>query len=163
MFPLFSEGPGGWCYPGLFYIQDSGRQIIMALGTGFRYTPSMDTEQSYKERLAEDPGDDCFMDYAEYLRINGRHLEALAVCFGGLTSNPSALRGRLVLARIFYDAGYFPFAVREIEDLHRAMPENSAITRLKEVLLQDRASEAPAEPADEEVVAEAFLDVEDLE
>ncbi len=127
----------------------------------------MDTEESYKDRLSEDPGDDCFMDYAEYLRINGRHMEALEVCLSGLTSNPAALRGRLVFARTLYDAGYFPFAVREIEELQRAVPDNPAVTRLKEVLLRDKADEEASDDgpgsAGEEVVAEAFLDVEDLE
>jgi len=128
------------------------------------YSGEMENEEAYIKRLAEDPGDDCFVDYAEYLRTRGRLLEGLSVSLAGLTANPAALRGRLILARILFNSGYIPFAIREIEELNRAVPGNAAIARLKEVILQDKAAEdMPAGQVEEEIVAEAFLDVEDLE
>ena len=129
----------------------------------------MSTEETYIERLQRDPGDECFVDYADYLRMHQRFLEAMGVCVAGLSSNPAFKRGRLVLARIFFDAGFLPFAVREVEELLHQSPENPALKRLLEVMLQDKPSEeagdeeASAGPPADDIVAEVDFDIEDID
>ena len=127
----------------------------------------MDNEETYRERLQQDPGDECFVEYADYLRVHRRYLEGIGVCLAGLSANPGLRRGRLVLARVFYDAGYLPFAAREVEELSRLAPANPAIKRLLEVMVQDMPSEERGKEAEGNVeadstVAEADFDFDDL-
>lgn len=126
----------------------------------------MDSEESYKERLEQDPGDDCFVDYAEHLRLNKRYPEAINVCTAGLSANPEAHVGRLVLARTFYNSGYISFALREIKELLEACPESPVLKRLAEVMIQDRPIEnvelSKDERSEESTVAEGEFDLDDF-
>jgi predicted Zn-dependent protease len=87
-------------------------------------------EEKVRERLSKEPGNPIFAEFAEYLRRKKDYAEALNVCFSGLSSNPSCHVGRLVLARIFYNLDYAPFAARELETLLRVTSEDESLRRL---------------------------------
>jgi hypothetical protein len=87
-----------------------------------------------------------------------------------LTKNPNCHRGRLVLARLYYDAGYIPFAVTELEKLCRYLPESQALRRLLLKLSPEAKIEElkPAEgaantPTTSATVAETDFSFEDLD
>lgn len=84
--------------------------------------------------LETDPGDEIFVQYAESLKKEGKRVEALNVILRGLTASPTNNRGRLLLARMFYEDGYTPFAVRELIEIHKSIPQNKAIKQLLEKL-----------------------------
>jgi len=115
-------------------------------------------EETYRTRLQEDPGDPLFAEFADLLRGEKRYSEAFEVCFQGLTANPQCHRGRLVLARLFYEKLHWPFAVRELRELRLALPENPHLQRLLERL-------QPGSEGGEEVqvtVAERDFDMTDI-
>ena len=86
------------------------------------------------------------------------------VCFNGLAQNPAHHKGRLVLARIHYELGQIPFAIREITELCRALPDSKSLKRLRDKLAPETAPAAsPAAGTAEETVAEADFDFEELE
>ena len=87
-------------------------------------------EEAIKEKLLQDPGNPVFAEFAEYLRRKRQITEALSVCLGGLSANPSCHSGRLVLARIYYSLSYIPFASRELETLLTNFPEDQSLRRL---------------------------------
>lgn len=101
-----------------------------------------------------------FAESAENLRRSGKLEEALKVCLQGLSANPAHHKGRLVLARVFFEMGYLPFAIREIEELCEALPESKSLQRLR-----DKLSPQPAEASGgaEETVAEADFDLDELD
>lgn len=125
----------------------------------------MNDEEAYIARLTEDPGDECYADYADFLRVRKRFSEAVGVCLAGLSADPGYRRGRLILARVFYDAGFLPFAVREVEELQRQAPDNPALKRLLDVMLQDMSSvEGESGIVEgETTVAESAFDIDDIE
>jgi predicted Zn-dependent protease len=86
--------------------------------------------KAWESILEQDPGNPIFIDYGEELRKNGRHSDALLVCLRGLNANPSALKGSLLLSRTYYEVGCTSFAVRELKDLLRKLPDNQVIRRL---------------------------------
>ncbi len=89
---------------------------------------------SISATLGKDPGDPSFADYAEHLRLDDKLTEALQVCLQGLNSNPSCHKGRLVLARIYYQQRFIGFALRELYQIADALPERRSIVRLIERL-----------------------------
>ena len=112
--------------------------------------------------LQEDPGNPAFVDFAEELRRAGELREAMEICLAGLSANPSSLRGRLVLARIFYESGYSPFAAREIAELQRARPESESLRKLA-MQLGSEISQAEPPLEQSEVVAEGEFNLDVLE
>ena len=139
------------------------------------------TQDEILQRLNADPGDPLFAQVADSLRRAGKWSDALDIALSGLTANPQCHRGRLILARLFYDRHYYPFAVRELEHLHRAVPENASIGRLLERLspgsttgeagvsaipTAQHSSEMPSSalhaPHGDEVVAEEDFDIDIL-
>lgn len=96
-------------------------------------------------KLSSNPGDPEYAQYADRLRSSGDHWSALKITLTGLNQNPDLHRGRLVLARIYYNLGLLHFAVRELEYLRAALPENASIRRLLEQLAPDRTSATEAE------------------
>lgn len=120
-------------------------------------------EEEYISRLQDDPGDECFADYAEYLRLQDRSQEAILVSIAGLSANPSFHKGRLMLARLFFECGYLLFAIREIRELRAALPANMGVKRLLEVLERDRKpDEEEKAPGEEQMVAQTDFDIDDL-
>ena len=130
----------------------------------------MASHEEIKTLLESDPGNPAFVEYAEELRRSGDLAEAMEICLAGLSANPSSLRGRLVLARVFYENGYIPFAARELAYLRRARPESESLRKLCEELgveaLQDSFAEAAQVSSSQEaaeVVAETEFDLDVLE
>lgn len=132
------------------------------------------------ELVFQDPGNPAFVDLAESLRTSGKLSESLQVCLAGLSRNPDLHRGRLVLARVFFELGFVPFCLQEIHNLIKELPNNNALLRLAEKLdpsfessrlnlnpdsarlpLSDTASSNSQ--ADESVVAEADFDFDILD
>ena len=91
-------------------------------------------EKEYRSTLSSDPGAPAFVEFAELLRGMRRHSEAIDVCLAGLSANPDAHRGRLMLARVYYECGFIPFAVRELQTLVAQFPANRALAKLCERL-----------------------------
>lgn len=75
-----------------------------------------------------------FTDQAETLAGEGRLDEAVGVCVRGLSDTPNHHRGRLLLAKLYYQSGSLPFAIRELEYLARELPTNKAVLSLLEAL-----------------------------
>lgn len=124
------------------------------------------SDEQFRELLGQDPGDPAFAEFADILRRDGRHGEGFEVCFAGLTANPGCHRGRLVLARLFYERLYWPFAVRELKQLAEALPDNKQVRRLLERMAPETASARRGEESDvsaDTTVAEAEFDVADVE
>lgn len=119
----------------------------------------------YTEILGKDPGNPVFAEYAEELRAGGERTKALEVCLAGLTANPSCPRGRLVLARVYYELGFFPFAQRELDQLSKEMPDSKLVAKLIERLREDSGGSPSAEVtgAKQEVVADVEVDIGDLD
>ena len=67
-------------------------------------------EKALTQVLSDDPGDPAFIELADHMRRNDRYEEALLTCLKGLSANPSAHRGRLLLARLFFERGFWPSA-----------------------------------------------------
>ena len=123
-------------------------------------------EEEILATLADDPGDPLFVEYADFLRREEDYANALQVCLAGLSVNPGFHHGRLVLARIFFDQSFIPFAVRELELLHTALPNNSGVQKLLDRLAPGSASESAAETAEtdaEDTVAETEFDFDEIE
>ncbi len=125
------------------------------------------TEQEYRATLNDDPGSPVFIELADLLYREGRMTEAVEICLGGLTANPSAHRGRLLLARFYYEKGYLPFAVQEVEKLTSALPQNEELAKLLQKLApgsKPSVSTAQGNPASsEKTLAEAEFDLGDIE
>lgn len=91
-------------------------------------------EHELQARLSADRGDPAFAELADLLMADGRHQEALSVLLAGLSSNPSHLVGRLVLARLYIHLGFAPFAVRELKELYLTAPRSAALAKLIETI-----------------------------
>jgi len=89
-------------------------------------------DDKYEDKLAADPGDPLFVDYALICIERNEVGKALEVCLSGLSRNPGLHRGRLALAKVFYLSGHLPFAIRELKELHLALPNNRSIIKLLE-------------------------------
>lgn len=124
-------------------------------------------EKEAQEILAADAGNPIFAEYANFLREQQEFLRALDVCLSGLSLNPECHKGRLVLARIFYEKKYLPFAVREVELLCGKIPENQFLNRLLQQLSPEsgalRDKTAAGSENSEGVIAEADFDFDELE
>lgn len=91
-------------------------------------------------QLAQDPGNPVFAEYADQLRKEGQYSEALEVCYRGLSANPSVHRGRLVLARVYYEKLYWPFAIREVQQLQKELPHSETLKRLLTALAPEEGT-----------------------
>lgn len=119
-------------------------------------------DEEFLDTLEDDPGNEIFCEYAETLRGRGDLKESLWVLLRGLNSSPSLHRGRLLLARVLYEAGFVVFAVRELEDLQSALPENELIGRLIERLGGGTKSEDDL-PSLEETFGETEFDFSEFD
>ncbi|MGI6681315.1 MAG: hypothetical protein ACOX3T_07540 [Bdellovibrionota bacterium] len=83
-----------------------------------------------KHNLRQSAEMEFFPEYAEKLRLVKKHSASIRVCLEGLSKYPSVDRGRLVLARTYYDCGYVDFALKELLYLNQKNPDNIFIKRL---------------------------------
>ena len=121
-------------------------------------------ESEIKRILAEDPGDPTFAEYGDFLRRRGETLKAIDVCLAGLSVNPDCHRGRIVLARAYYDRLYLPFAVRELEILRQALPDNRPIEKIIAKLAPDSGPASGGSAAlQPSTLAEAEMGFDEIE
>lgn len=88
-------------------------------------------ELEFKQKLAVDPGNPIFAQYAELLSSQGKWHEAIETCLKGLSRNPGAHQGRLTLAKLYYERGYIPFALKEVGELSHAFPQSQTLEKLR--------------------------------
>ncbi len=80
--------------------------------------------------LNNDPGNSVFSDFAEALHLQGSSETAIIVCLKGLTANPSSHKGRLLLAKIYYDLKCKPFCIDQLKILIKNLPANKSLQNL---------------------------------
>jgi predicted Zn-dependent protease len=95
--------------------------------------------ETLRALVQADPGNPAFIELAEALRKSGQHAEAQSICLLGLSKNPAAHLGRLVLAQSYFEQGCYPFAAREIEILCRELPSSRTLRKLLEKIAPSRA------------------------
>ncbi len=128
-------------------------------------------EKSLLDNLKKDPANPIFAEYAEYLRRKKRWWDAIEVCMEGLSHNPSVLAGRIVLARIYYQKGWLPFAVRELELIYSERPDSAETVSLLKKLSPDFQENSYKNTdkrdgtvsKEDTVIAETEFDLGDLE
>lgn len=122
----------------------------------------MDIE-SLKQVLLKNPGDRQFVELAEYYKQRKDYHQAMQICLAGLSVNPGALKGRLLLAQLFYEQEFYPFAITELERLRSELPTNTAIISLLEKLNPTSILSAGSPVSQENIVAETDFDFSDLD
>lgn len=127
-------------------------------------------ESEISNILAEDPGNPVFCEYAEKLRQEGKLKDALWVTLSGLSKNPANHRGRLVMARTLYQAGFIDFSVTELKVISKELPENQSVKKLIDKLapgekehVVEKQSEQASHGSGEDTLAESEFDLGDLE
>ena len=80
--------------------------------------------------LERDPGNSVFADYAQALHAGERSADAVITCLRGLTHNPSFHKGRLLLAKLFYDLGFLSFCLEQLRVIAEAIPDNKSLRKL---------------------------------
>jgi hypothetical protein len=117
--------------------------------------------------VSNNPGADEFVELATLLaEIPEKRSYAREICFKGVNSNPSSLRGRLILARLFYLDGMLEFAARELAEVSKfaTVPSLTKLmdnfgAHIKPYRPVEISIENPSKQEDEgEVLAEIDLD-----
>lgn len=127
-----------------------------------------------EQTVKDDAGDPAFAELAELMILSGDLQEALQVCIKGLSIAPDVHKGRLMLARVFFELEALPFAAREVKVLLDEFPDNKFLRRLYEKLCPDMAgvsdSREEYETTDDseevivdDTVAEAEFDFDSLD
>ncbi len=122
-----------------------------------------------RKRVATDPAAKEFIELAKVLgEKNETRAEAREVCFRALTSDSKNLRGRLLLAKLFYLDGMIEFCVRELLEIEHSAPETPALKRLLEALgdytekqrqtRTETSKETKAQQQDSKIIAEVSLE-----
>lgn len=119
----------------------------------------MKSDTELEALVGSDPGHAWFPDLADRYRQRGDYQGAFDLCFNGLTLDPGNHRGRLVLARLFYERLQFPFAVRELKELRRQLPENKYLIKLLDCLAPGEVSVV----ADNAAAAESIVSAVDFD
>lgn len=114
--------------------------------------------------LSADPGNSIFSDFAEALHKDGNSEAAIIVCLRGLSSNPSYNKGRLSLAKIYYDLQFKPFCIEQLKTIHKNLPNNKSIKSLLEKLdPQDFNASTISLTSEVKTFAEAEFDFGEIE
>lgn len=126
------------------------------------------TEAELEIRVSGDPGDPVFAELADLYRRRGDYQGAFDLCFNGLTANPDCVRGRIVLARLFYERLHFSFAARELREVCQALPGNVFARKLLQAISPGDAFSPPSPtiippPTMGDVLAEMELDLDSLD
>lgn len=96
--------------------------------------------------VSADPGNSLFANLAELLREDGKLDRAFNVCFAGLSQNPGCHKGRLILARLYYESGFVPFAIKELEEIYRSLESSQSSTQFISKLLKRLGSGLADQP-----------------
>lgn len=113
--------------------------------------------------LEKDPGNSIFADFSESLYRDGRPETAIFVCLKGLSSNPSCHKGRLLLAKIFYDLEFKPFAIEQLKILAEKLPESRSITKLLDKIAPGELTAQASSSQESKTYAEAEFNFDDIE
>jgi len=84
--------------------------------------------------LSADPAHESYFGVAQLLAGEAKLLEACGVLMRALDVNPALDRGRLLLARLYFEIGAPRFAAREIRELVQRNPQLKSLERLREAL-----------------------------
>ncbi len=98
------------------------------------------------------------------LNVAEQRPHARELCSRELTAHPEGANVRLALAKLFYLDGMFDFAVRELAELKKQLPENSTLQSLLEALgaggtTGTKAAEKESRPPSE-IIAEVELEAD---
>lgn len=127
------------------------------------------SDYEYEKALGEDPGNSIFAEFADVLRSRYDYNRAFRVCLLGLSLNPTCAMGRLVLARLFYEQSFTPFAVRELIQLREQFSDSHSLSVLlsklapQEEFASSNGSQVAETSSNEGIVAEAEFDLDDIE
>lgn len=121
----------------------------------------MDEQQ--QAQLEQDPGSGLFVSVAEGLRLEGAHSDALVILLRGLSHSPSNYQGRLVLARVLYECDCIPYAVRELETLCTAFPNNQSLLKLYRSVSGNEFVSVDRSNSTTEVMAESEIDFDAID
>lgn len=104
-----------------------------------------------EERVSRQPSSALFLPLAEAYREQGRAADAERVLRQGLAHHKEHFSARTALGRILLELGQAQDALRELERVHRAVPENLLAARLLDQARTqaEEAGQAPQEPAAE--------------
>lgn len=122
----------------------------------------MTVEADLELRISDNPGDPAFAELADVYRRRGDYQGAFDLCLNGLTANPACIRGRVVLARLFYERLHFPFAARELREVCTTLPANPYARKLLEALSPENAL-SPASVELGKVLAEVEFNFNSLD
>lgn len=101
-----------------------------------------------QEVVTADPGSQEFVELALLLSKNPElRPQAREICFKGLTIDPHNLRGRLVLAKLFYLDQMSAFCLRELCELNKQVGQLPSLDRLLEELGAKGAGVSSDEPS----------------
>lgn len=93
-----------------------------------------------------------------------KFLDAEQLLLKGLSADPFNPRARILLAKVFFELGYVPFAVRELEQVYLELPDNKYVKNLLEKLAPERVTVgAPVAKGPSDTLAEADFDIGDIE
>ena len=123
--------------------------------------------------ISESPGAPEFVELAQLLlKSQDTRPEARDVCFKGLAEDPKNLRGRLVLARLFYLDGLTEFCIRELLEIQKQSSPKS-LERLLEMLghkvssylrgysqSENSSSTTPPDSSPQEVKSEVVAEID---
>ncbi|MCO6429278.1 MAG: hypothetical protein J5J00_00330 [Deltaproteobacteria bacterium] len=123
-------------------------------------------ENEIERILLENPGDPLFLKYAEELMKSAKFEQALMVCLRGVSKSPAQLRGRLLLARAYYELGMMPLAAEQMKVVAQSAPESLPIQKLYNklsVYLWQPGDHSAFSGPGEAVMAEAEFDIGDMD
>lgn len=84
--------------------------------------------------LVADPAHESYFGVAQALAGEGKLLDACGVLMRALDINPALDRGRLLLARLFFEIGAPRYAAKEVRELMARNPSLKSLDRLREAL-----------------------------
>ncbi len=101
-----------------------------------------------KRRIERDPASIAFAQLAEEYRRAGEYHEAVRVSRAGLARYPDYLSARVTLGRALMALGQLDAAQAELDQVHKAAPDNlSAARALADLEKRRGGPAAPAEPS----------------
>ena len=96
-----------------------------------------------------------YLDSAKTKVRESKFDEAIIDLIASLSIQPSNVRARLVLAKVFYNKGFHVFAVRELIEILKIAPEDRFVKRLIEKIAPEINIEDLLSKKEEKTLAEA--------
>lgn len=103
-------------------------------------------------------------DQALALIRQSKLLDAQQLLLKGLSEDPFNPRARILLAKVFFEMGFVPFSVRELEQVYHELPDNKYVKNLLEKLAPERVGALDTvSQGTVGTLAEADFDIGDIE